>query len=246
MQPYNSSRRITPIAIAFLLAVKVAPVSAASPLGPRGADIPVNKTTGLPLCPAVAMSASGDFEVVWNLYISGSHPFPQGTFARHFDREGRPTHAAEIRLDSPSNEEVSDARIVALPGSGYFVFWGEGREHRSAMAGRFLDPEGHPTGPAFLLARDGRPVAAAVVDYSLLVAWLDHGSPSRLRARRYDFEGQTLGKVLLLDGNALGSIGLAPLADGFVATWERFIRGSGSSSRSASRSPASPWVRRCG
>src|ERR671928_194168 len=65
MQPYNSSRRITPIAIAFLLAVKVAPVSAASPLGPRGADIPVNKTTGLPLCPAVAMNARGVTLVTW-------------------------------------------------------------------------------------------------------------------------------------------------------------------------------------
>jgi len=220
--PLRSPRSLFRVAIVLLLQ---APAFAAAPPGPRGADIPVNTGGDLPLCPAIAMSASGDFEVVWNLYISGSHPFPQGTFARHFDREGRPTRAAEIRLDSPGSEEVGDVRIVALPGSGYFVFWSEARERRSTMVGRFLDSDGRPTGPPFLLARSGSPVAAAVVDDSLLVAWVDQGPPSRLRARRYDFEGHALGEVLRLDFNAelraFGNLGLAPLAGGFVVIGQR-------------------------
>src|SRR6185295_30296 len=107
MQPFNSSspRRIHPLAIALLLAVQVAPVCAAAEPGPRGPDILVT-TMAIPECPQVAMGPSGDFEVVWTLFTGGSHPRAQGTFAQHYDRQGRPTHAAALRLDSPRNDET--------------------------------------------------------------------------------------------------------------------------------------------
>ena len=92
MQPFSASsrRRIHPLAVALLLAVQAVPAFAAAEPGPRGPDILVT-TMAIPECPQVAMGPSGDFEVVWTLYSSGSHPYAQGTFARHYDRQGRPT-----------------------------------------------------------------------------------------------------------------------------------------------------------
>jgi hypothetical protein len=40
------------------------------------------------------MSARGDFEVVWHHGYSSAFPISQDIFARHFDRQGRPTQAA--------------------------------------------------------------------------------------------------------------------------------------------------------
>ena len=227
MQPFNSSspRRIHPLAVALLLAVQVAPVCAAAEPGPRGPDILVT-TMAIPECPQVAMGPSGDFEVVWTLFTGGSHPRAQGTFAQHYDRQGRPTHAAALRLDSPRNDETTRVSIVALPGSGYFVSWLEYRGTRSAVAGRFLSADGRPSGPAVSLARNANPLALAVVDDSLLVAWEDFFAQQRLRIQRYDFEGHALGEVKDLGVNVNAAVSLAPLADGFVAAWVRFFHGS--------------------
>jgi hypothetical protein len=104
----------------------------------------------------IAMSARGDFEVVWGHYFSSGYPVPQGIFARHFDRQGRPTQAAPIKLDAPSFgssfPESSFVKVVALPGSGYFVTWFERRNSRADMVGRFLGATGRPRGPALRLA----------------------------------------------------------------------------------------------
>jgi len=218
-------RPITPVAFILLLAAGLAPAFAAAEPGPRGPDIPVT-TMSIPECPAVAMGPSGDFEVVWTLYSSGSHPYAQGTFAQHFDPQGRPTHAAAIRLDSPRNGETARVSIVALPGSGYFVSWLEYRGTRSAVAGRFLSAEGRPTGPAVLLARNTIPLALAVVNDSLLVAREDLGAQQRLLIQRYDFEGHALGEVKDLGINVNAAVSLAPLSDGFVAAWVRFFHSS--------------------
>ncbi len=215
-----------PLLAAFLFAVRLVPASAA--FLPQEPDILVG-TTSFAECPTVAMSANGDFEVVWYRSSSGSHPIGQAILARHFNHEGRPTQAREIRLDFPGNREVSEAsgvRVVALPDAGYFVTWVENSRERGAVVlGRFLSPAGRPAGPVLTLARNGRPAAVAVVNDSLLVAWEEFPRPRfprAFRARRYDFEGHPLGEAMLLTANAgSGSLGLAPLADGFVATWQR-------------------------
>ena len=185
-----------------------------------GPDIPV-AAASFAVCPAVAMGGGADFEVVWNNRYSESHPIPQGIFVRHFDREGRPTHRRVFRLDSPDNLETSSALVAALPDSGYFVVWFEYRT-RSAIAGRFLDSAGRPRGPVIALARGGHPVAAVVVDGGLLVAWKE--SPRGiLRARRFDLAGRPLGgEMRLATLGDLGAVSLAPLADSFVAAWERW------------------------
>jgi hypothetical protein len=215
------------VAALFLAAVSLVPAFAASVAGPQGSDIPVT-ADGFLACPAVAMGADGDFEVVWSHYYSDSHPIPQGIFARHFDRLGRPTQAKEIRLDSPNNVESNLVRVVALPGSGYFVSWFEYRlPQGAAMVGRFLNPAGRATSPVLLLARNASPVALAVVNDSLLVAWEEGSFKRSFRVRRYDFEGHALGKAMLLTANAgPGVLDLAPLSDGFVATWQRLVAGS--------------------
>jgi hypothetical protein len=55
------------VAALFLAAVSLVPAFAASVAGPQGSDIPVT-ADGFLACPAVAMGANGDFEVVWNNY----------------------------------------------------------------------------------------------------------------------------------------------------------------------------------
>jgi hypothetical protein len=172
------------------------------------------------------MSANGDFAVVWNHYFSESHFIPQGIFVRHFDRQGRPTHSTEIQLDADDGGEPSNARIVALPDSGYFVAWFGSRGSASGLVGRFLDPAGRPRGPALLLRRNAWPVALAVVSDSLLVAWQE-GFEGILRARRFDLAGRPLGKVIrLTHRRTTGLVGLAPLSDSFVAVWQGSTRRS--------------------
>lgn len=211
------------LAVALFFAVRLVPAFAATLPGPQGPDIQV-AAAGFQACPVVAMGASGDFEVVWNNYYSESHPIPQGVFVRHFDRLGRATQAKEIRLDSTDSTESSAARVVALPGSGYFVSWSEYRPSRGVLvvAGRFLSPAGNPTSPILVLARHAVPVALAVVNDNLLVAFEETASPGRFWVRRYDLEGHALGSVMLLTTKAaFGVKDLAPLSDGFVATWPR-------------------------
>ncbi len=212
-------------ASALLLAICLTP-AAAQP-GPVGPDILVGPGN-FARCPAVAMSAGGDFEVVWDHHGSASLSIPQGVFARHFDRQGRPTQASEIRLDSPGNEETYAVNVVALPEGGYFVAWREIRIEnglaRSAIVGRFLSPAGRPRSPALLLARIGGSsaveVVLTVVNDSLLVAWLDF---ENLRARRYDFAGKALGDTMLLTPRADSHwVDLAPLADSFVTALPRW------------------------
>jgi len=203
-----------------LLAGLLSPAFAAPP-GPIGPDIRVG-SGGYAACPTIAMGAGGDFEVVWNHYYSESHFIPQGVFARHFDRDGRPTQAAEIQLDLPGSSESSSSRVVALPGSGYFVTWAEYGTSRGTLVGRFLDSTGRPQGPVLRLRRSGEPSALAVVNDSLLVAWRE-GYQRPLRAQFFDLSGHPLGKPMLLsDSRFLGSVDLAPLADSFVAAWERW------------------------
>ncbi len=215
-------RSVLPLLAALLFVMPLAPASAA--LLPRDPDIPVSGTTFL-ACPAVAMSENGAFEVVWNHPYSEAHAIPQGIFARHFDSQGRPTDAKEIRLDSPGSLEASGARVVALPGAGYFVSWFEVRQSRTSLLGRFLSPAGRPRGSVLRLARNGSPVALVVVDDSLIVAWSEPDSTLRLRlrARRFDFQGRALGEAMLLAANVgPGRMDVAPFADGFVAAWPRW------------------------
>jgi hypothetical protein len=213
-------RFVTLIATALLLAVQLSPASAAEP-GPIGPDIRVGPGLSA-ACPNIAMSPDGDFAVVWNNNYSESHPIPQGVFARHFDREGRPTQRAPIQLDVPGSIESSGSRVVALPGAGYFVAWFEYRNSVPALVGRFLDPAGRPRSSGLRLGRSATPAGLTVVGDSLIVAWRV-GLDGPLRARRFDFDGHPLGNVMRLsDRRNIGVVDLAPLADSFVAAWERF------------------------
>ncbi len=200
----------------------LAPALAAAAPGPRGPDIPVVATDFFAVCPNVAMSADGGFEVVWNHYYSESHPIPQGIFARHFDRQGRPTQATEIRLDDPGSIEASFSRVVALPQGGYLVAWFRYRGGQGGgTVGRFLDRAGNPRGPIVVLAGSAWPVALTVVSDSLLVTWRVGEGP--LRARRFDFDGRPFKKVMhLTNQEHLGVADVAPLADSFVVVWERW------------------------
>jgi hypothetical protein len=200
----------------------LAPALAAAAPGPRGPDIPIVATDFAAACPNVAMGTDGDFEVVWNHYYSESHPIPQGIFGRHFDRQGRPTQATEIRLDDPGSIEASFSRVVALPQGGYLVAWFRYRGAQGGgTVGRFLDPAGNPRGPVVVLAGSAWPVALTVVSDSLLVTWRVGEGP--LRARRFDFAGRPFKKVMhLTNQEHLGVVGVAPLADSFVVVWERW------------------------
>ena len=213
--------------LGFFLALGLTPAFAAASPGPIGPDIPVASTSAE--CPAVAMSANGDFEVVWSLPFSESHPSPQGIFARHFDREGTPTQPAAVRLDVPSPKEATFARVIPLPDGGYFAVWWEDfsrRRTETATVGRILDPTGRPRGPVLLLVPNRTLVALTVVNDDLLVAWKDTAN-GVLRARRFDFAGLPVRFVMHLTNHAtLGTVDVAPLADSFVAVWERWTGSS--------------------
>jgi len=97
------------------------------------------------------------------------------------------------------------------------------------MAGRLLDSAGHPRGPVRLLQRHANPLALALVSGKLLVAWREGSAGSEssdegpVWARRFDLAGHALGKAMLLTNHPqLGGWDLAPLADSFVAAWERW------------------------
>jgi hypothetical protein len=210
-------RFVTLPATALLLALCWSPAAAAEPR-PVGPDIRVGSDS-VAACPSIAMSAGGDFEVVWENYFSYAYPPPQGIFARHFDRQGRPTQAAPIQLDSPDSLQSGFVNVVALPGSGYFVTWLEDPSSGRAIVGRFLSAKGRPRGPVLRLRRSGEPAGLAVVNGNLLLAWIDENEVG-LRAQLFDLSGHPLGSVMRLSDSLVESVGLAPLADSFVVSWE--------------------------
>jgi hypothetical protein len=97
------------------------------------------------------------------------------------------------------NPESSFVKVVALPGSGYFVAWFERRNSYEGLVGRFLGPTGRPRGRALHLQPYGQPVGLAVVNGNLLIAWIHETEfEPPVRAQFFDLSGHPLGSVMLL------------------------------------------------
>ena len=91
-------------------------------------------------------------------------------------------------------------------------------------------PTGRPRGPVLRLrSSSSKPMALAVVNGNLLIAWIEEEEfEGPVHAQFFDLSGHPLGSEMLLNEDSpsgdVRSVALAPLADSFVAAWQRFGR----------------------
>lgn len=159
---------------------------------PQTGEIEIaNPGASFQLNPKVAVSAQGEYLVVWNGNGGG------GIFARRFDALGVPLGAA-FSL-SPSG---SHAAVAARPGGGFLVVWGEA----TGVYGRFLDDTATP-GPVRTFSGPGpvgEPSLAVAPGGDFLVAWSAGGQlfEADVVARLFEANGSPRGNAFLVNGPA--------------------------------------------
>jgi serralysin len=147
--------------------------------------------------PAVGIDRAGNFVVAWwNV---------QASFVRLFDVHGV-ARGPEIRLSSAPM--TSNPAVVMRPDGSFAVVWRSWQQTGAGaqIFGRYFDAAGTPLGPELqinqtLIPGDGTPVAAAMPDGGLMVAWdsLDLRHPElggAVRARRLTATGAPLSAEL--------------------------------------------------
>jgi hypothetical protein len=142
-----------------------------------GIEFQVNTyTTGEQIFPAVAMSETGEFVVVWQSDDQDA-PFTDGIFAQRFDSKGAPL-SSEFQVNSytTADQQLAD---VAMDASGRFVVVWEGFGQGSVgrgIFGRMFDAAGSPMGLDFQVNTytGGGPRAVSVdmdPDGNFVVVW---------------------------------------------------------------------------
>lgn len=139
--------------------------------------------------PKVAVSAQGEYLVVWNVNGGG------GIFARRFDALGAPLGAA-----FPLSPSGSHAAVAARPGGGFLVAWGEA----TGVYGMFLDDTATP-GPVRTFSAPGpvgEPSLAVAPWGDFVVAWSAGGQPfeADIRARVFEANGSPRANAFLVNG----------------------------------------------
>ena len=198
--------------------------AAGQPLGP---DFLVNNVTTLDeqLFPAVTMSASGDFVILWDSWTG------EGTFfdvyARRFAANGIPQGDEFPLTEGPTSEEWL---ALWMAGDGAFVvLWGvRGNEpvpyFTNGIFGQRFAASGKPIGKAFrfdLAPQVAQQVPAIVLapDGNFFAAWISSAPgpepvPAFIVGRRFARDGAPLGGDLRISLSATSDVGFPSIALG--------------------------------
>ncbi|HEX3528389.1 MAG TPA: hypothetical protein VH988_15100 [Thermoanaerobaculia bacterium] len=143
MNRHPIRRLISSLPILGLLAA----VSGRAAVVPLGPEFQVNvHTDGGQSQPSVATGADGRVFMVWSSF--GSAPTQNGVFGRLFDAGSVSFLSDEILIASGT---VTDLKVLAEPGGGYFVAWVDGA---GLIHARRCGANGQPAGVAFLASLD--------------------------------------------------------------------------------------------
>jgi hypothetical protein len=168
---------------------------------PKGPEFRVNtSTTGDEICSSVALSATGDFIVVWSDVAWGASP---GVFARQFDADGSPK-GDQFRVGflpllfngTPDVAYAADGEFIIVWEAGDFIAPG-GLEIRA----RRYDAEGISVGPdievnSYTPGWQLNPSIAVDVDGDFVIAWTSNyqdGSGYGVYAQSYSASGVAQG-----------------------------------------------------
>jgi len=122
-------------------------VSGRAAVVPLGPEFQVNvHTDGGQSQPSVATGADGHVFMVWSSF--GASATQNGVFGRLFDAGSGSFLSDEIPIASGT---VTDLKVVAEPGGGYFVAWVDGN---GLIYARRCGTNGQPAGVAFLASFD--------------------------------------------------------------------------------------------
>jgi hypothetical protein len=198
---------------------------------PLGAPMLVNSyTTDSQRSPAIAVTPTGDFVVVWT-----DHYYDRsitGVVGRRFDASGAPLGGSFlVNTYTTGRQDDPDVGVAA---SGAFVVAWDGQDGSGTLARRF-DAAGTAEGPEFIVnevtaASQGRSSVAVGPGGAFLVAWRGENSTTNtlddVQARHYDAAGQPLGGQFRVNGHAdynQDSMDVASGADGrYAVAWMSF------------------------
>ncbi len=205
---------------------------------PQGGDIVVNTyTTGVQSRPAVAMSSTGNFVVVWESGPDfGSGQVGQdgsdfGVFGQRFNAVGAP-QGSEFQVNQFTTSYQARPRI-AMEGAGDFlVVWNSDQDAQiGAIMARRYDAAGAPVGSEFQVntTESGAqylPDVALDSTGKAIVAWqsfLQDGSGPSVYAQRLDASGNKLGPEFNVNTFTTGFQGRPRVAvapdNGFAIVW---------------------------
>ena len=199
----------------------------------------VNVTTsGNQTEPAVAMSASGSYAVVWTS-DGGQDGNGKGVFARLFDSAGN-ARSAEIRVNTYFTSDQTQPAVAMAPSGEFVVVWSSNGQdgNSTGVYGQRFDAAGNKVGGEFHVSvttagKQEQPAIAMAADGSFVVAWSsDNGATTKdIFLRRYDAAGVAIGgevpaNTVLSEDQIQPSVGVDAAGD-FVITWKTLDAVSG-------------------
>jgi S-layer family protein len=198
-----------------------------------GSEFQVNTTTGgFEAYQAIAGTPSGQFVVAWQSFDEEDYGIRAQRITGAGDRLGSEFLVNTTELGYQAVAGGSFDHVVAAARDGSFVVTWASYDHtraRSDLMARRYDPQGVPRGDEFRVNTSTTAFAIGsrvAMDDSgdFVIAWSELTGPThRLRARRFDAEGDTRGNEFQVNTSTTESPGLASVdsdpAGNFVVAW---------------------------
>ncbi|KAB2962620.1 MAG: hypothetical protein F9K16_08630 [Thermoanaerobaculia bacterium] len=196
--------------------------------------------------PDVAVSADGDFVVVWESYESaGSDPSGTSIQARRYRADGTPLDTVELQINTRTGGNQRRPRVASLPHGGFVVTWQTYDDDYWGVAARRFGGDGEALDAEEIAVNvwtsgdQLSPSIAAAGDGTFVVVWESGGSfgddddLTSIQMRRFDREGQPLQLVetqvntLTLQWQEIPTVAADP-AGNFVVGWlHNYVEGPG-------------------
>ncbi len=181
---------------------------------------------------AIDTDAQGRTVAVWQSRRQQSGTY--GIYARRFDADGSPM-GDEVQINLTTHQhQMQPAVALDADGSAWFVWMSMGQDgDRGSIMARRFDAALESSTNEFLVNEQragdqGQPSIDSDDEGNAFVVWEDRlsdNSNQRIRGRRLDPSGKTLGAAFDVDAKDLGSCRQASLsvgsAPGFVVAWAR-------------------------
>lgn len=175
---------------------------------PASGEIQVNtQTAGDQSQPAIAMTGSGEFLIVWT-HDTGGPVAGTDVMARRFDATGSP-FGGEFRINDYTTGPQWRPKVTASDGSGFVVVWeSDGQDGAaSGVFGRRFDSKGNPLGGDFRVnsyttGLQEYPDVTSTQGGGFVIVWssMDQEFPGEggdeVYLQRYDSSGDPLGPEL--------------------------------------------------
>ncbi len=187
--------RLAAVAALVFVAASAPPVLAA--VSRVGSEFQVNTyTTSDQFYPAVAMSPTGEFVVVWSSISQDGDSY--GNFGQRFESTGMPS-GAEFQINTYTTSYQTRPSIVMDGSGGFVVVWTSYEQDGDSFGvfGRRFDSAGDPLGGefqanTFTTFDQYRPAVSANTSGDFVIVWvsgIQDGSLRGIFAQRFDSGG---------------------------------------------------------